>query len=94
MSTHSLKIRTAWFERIANLEKTAEIRRHDRDFQVGDNVELWEIGEYGHKTGRHVRAEIQHILPADQFREGLTQGYCLLSLGMVGDIIDATEDER
>lgn len=47
MATHDLKTRTPWFDRVAAGEKRAEIRRHDRDFQVGDMLRLIEVNEYG-----------------------------------------------
>ncbi|MBD3778487.1 MAG: DUF3850 domain-containing protein [Micrococcales bacterium] len=47
MTTHDLKTQTPWFNRVAAGEKRAEIRKHDRDFQVGDMVRLIEVTEYG-----------------------------------------------
>jgi hypothetical protein len=47
MTTHDLKTRTLWFDRVAAGEKRAEIRQHDRDFQVGDLLRLIEVNEYG-----------------------------------------------
>lgn len=47
MSTHELKLRTPWFNRVASGEKRAEIREHDRDFQVGDLLRLIEVGDRG-----------------------------------------------
>ena len=47
MTTHDLKIRERWAARVRSGEKRAEIRKHDRDFQVGDTVRLIPVSEYG-----------------------------------------------
>lgn len=54
MVTHDLKIESRWFERVASGEKRAEIRVHDRDFQVGDVLAMKEVNEYGSPL-RHLR---------------------------------------
>jgi len=38
--THELKIEPAYFERIVSGQKRFEIRKDDRDFQVGDWIKL------------------------------------------------------
>lgn len=38
--THSLKIEIAYFEDIKTKRKRFEIRKDDRDFQIGDHLEL------------------------------------------------------
>lgn len=38
--THKLKIQEPWTSRVRTGEKTAEVRKHDRDFQAGDLLEL------------------------------------------------------
>lgn len=96
MSNHILKTTQPWWERVALGQKTAEIRRHDRDFQVGDTLELVETyaqdgrhldeegGTVWHKahteTGSVVVKVVTHILPAAQFPTGLNAGFCLLSM--------------
>lgn len=56
MSTHELKTRTPWFNRVASGEKRAEIRKHDRDFQVGDLLRLIEVGQDGFRKSTWVPA--------------------------------------
>jgi hypothetical protein len=87
MTTHALNISSRWFQRVADLEKTAEVREHNRDYQAGDELELWELGEWNRRTGRYLTAEIRHVLPANLFPEGIQEDYCLLSLGQVSDIL-------
>jgi hypothetical protein len=95
---HELKTTDQWFRRVKAGEKTAEIRQHDRDFQVGDRLLLTEVwgsdgrhtvdGETawhrkGEPTGDQVLVWITHVLPATHFSEGLQPGYCLLSFHLV-----------
>jgi len=46
---HELKCNPEYFSRIAMRQKTFEIRKNDRDYQVGDTLIL---REYDPKTGR------------------------------------------
>jgi len=62
MSTHVLKTRTPWFERVIAGEKTAEVRRHDRDFQVGDVLHLVEVDDRGWR--------VQHYEPGRRGETG------------------------
>lgn len=57
MSTHELKIETRWFERVAAGEKRAEIREHDRDYQVGDLLHLYEVNEWGNRRKHFVERD-------------------------------------
>lgn len=74
---HVLKIHPAPLADLLSGAKTAEVRRNDRGFQVGDTVRLMEVNpETGNWTGAadHVRT-ISHI----QTGYGLPDGICVLS---------------
>lgn len=74
---HVLKIHPAPLADLLSGAKTAEVRRNDRGFQVGDTVRLMEVNpETGNWTGGadHVRT-ISHI----QTGYGLPDGMCVLS---------------
>lgn len=59
--THDLKILPEFFESWMKGRKRAEVRRSDdRDFKVGDTVNLWEFKKKKY-TGRVLRAEVLHI---------------------------------
>lgn len=47
MSVHVLKIKPQWLDRVLAGEKRAEIRKHDRDFQVGDTLHLMRLDQWG-----------------------------------------------
>lgn len=74
---HVLKIHPAPLADLLSGAKTAEVRRNDRGFQVGDTVRLMEVNpETGNLTGAadHIRT-ISHI----QTGYGLPDGMCVLS---------------
>lgn len=59
--------------------KPFEVRRNDRDYQVGDTVVLheWNPGSERY-TGRKLDRRITYILAGGQF--GVEQGYVVLGL--------------
>lgn len=42
---HVLRINELWFDRLADGSKTAEVRKHDRDYQIGDRVTFFADGD-------------------------------------------------
>lgn len=75
--THDLKILPEHFWPVVNGEKTAEVRKNDRDFHCGDKVILYEWdGEY---TGEATEREIIHVADIGSY----LPGYVLLSLNHV-----------
>ena len=72
---HSLKIRKEYFNRVLNDQKTFEVRINDRDFQVGDKVQLREIeGVDAGYTGNTIDVKIIYLL---QNVDGIINGYCV-----------------
>lgn len=69
---HELKIYPKYFDAVLNGSKLFEIRKNDRNFNVGDNIFLreWDNIKY---SGRTILAEITYILN-DNF-VGLADGY-------------------
>lgn len=75
MTVHELKILPVHYQPVVDGLKLAELRKNDRDFQVGDHIILkeWENGCYtGNQTGR----EIIHIADVGSY----LPGYVLLSM--------------
>jgi hypothetical protein len=61
---HDLKIWPQYFVEVAAEQKTFEIRKNDRDYQVGDVLRLreWEpLGRRRGYTGREVLREVTYI---------------------------------
>ena len=74
---HYLKTETQYYQDIERGKKKFELRKNDRDFQVGDMLHLGESVN-GVKTGRSLPPlEIQYILHGGQF--GLNEGYCIIN---------------
>lgn len=93
MAIHELKILPNYFKAVVSGEKTFELRKNDRKFEVGDTLVLKEykqgltdstgsemvtIQEQGY-TGKEIYKTITYILKGGKY--GLHQGYVILALG-------------
>lgn len=83
-TTHCLKIKPHYYDRIASGDKTSEVRFNDRDFQTGDLIQFQYDGEndYYCDTSTYL---ITHVL---HFPEGLKDGYVVLSIRKMGHDVD------
>jgi hypothetical protein len=80
MKTHELKTWPEFFKAVASGAKTFEVRRDDRDFEVGDSLVLREWNQDKEQyTGRRVERVVTYILRDDPYL--LRDGYCILALG-------------
>jgi hypothetical protein len=83
--THLLKTVNPHFTNVWLSDKTFEIRKNDRDFQVGHFLRLVEYtpesGSY--PTGRGIQAYISHILTHEDFPQGLQPGYVCMSIKLL-----------
>lgn len=73
---HKLKLAKMFFEDVRLGRKSFELRKNDRDYQIGDILELREM-DNGEPTGRVIEKEITYILEGFA---GLKEGYCILAL--------------
>ena len=77
---HELKILPKYYNDVVAGKKNFELRKNDRNFQVGDILVLKEwSGDY---TGRKIEAEVKYILQ-DCPEYGLDEGYCIMSLNVL-----------
>lgn len=77
-----VKVLPEFYEELRMHRKTFEIRKDDRDYQVGDILVLreWNGKEY---TGSKTKREITYILRnAEEY--GLKEGFCILALQTIG----------
>lgn len=74
---HELKIHSSFFAEIVKLNKRFEVRKNDRDFQVGDFLALNEIDE-GEYTGRTALVRVTYILDDCNFCK---PGTVIMSIG-------------
>jgi ASCH domain. len=84
MANHVLKLADPWWDRVKSGEKTAEIRRHDRDFQTGDTITFLHVpagDAVAASDGPRetMQATITHVLPG-MLTHGIADDYCILSI--------------
>lgn len=77
---HSLKIWPVYYDDVASGKKTFEVRKDDRNYQVGDVLLLSEWNGEGN-TGRSGNFEIVYILRNSSL---LLEGYCVLGIRLWG----------
>jgi hypothetical protein len=73
---HKLKINPESFCAVVEGRKFAEFRINDRDFRVGDTMELHEY--HYNFTGDYIETDITHI----QTGYGIPEGYVVLSFAI------------
>jgi hypothetical protein len=77
--THDLKTWPEFFRRVRSGQKNFEVRKNDRDFQVGDTLVLLEYNPVSNRyEGNEIHKVISYVLHGGQF--GIEQGYCVLGL--------------
>ena len=88
MRTHSLKTLPPYWERVQTGEKTFEIRKNDRDFQVGDILELEYydpnkqiVVGYNFNCPPIIAAVVKYVFCGGQY--GLETGYCIMSIEII-----------
>ncbi len=73
---HELKTNPVPYGFLLTKEKTAEFRKMDRDFKIGDTLILKEYNPFTAYTGRYLLRKITHI----QIGYGIPEGYAMLSI--------------
>jgi hypothetical protein len=83
MTTHVLKTNKTFFIQLWKRVKTAELRKDDRQYRVGDRLHLyWFTGQPAmDECGQwYVAATVSAITKHRDYPEGLKRGYVMLSL--------------
>jgi len=76
---HVLKCWPAYFEAMRVGRKSFEVRRNDRDFQVGDCIVVQEYNpELGRLSGEAFSVRVVYMLAGGQF--GMPEGYCVMGI--------------
>lgn len=79
MKQHILKTWPEYFKEVQSGTKTFEVRKNDRDFLVGDILELQEWDPQNKwYTGNFTLKQICYKLEGGQF--GIEKGFCVLGL--------------
>ncbi|QIL75110.1 DUF3850 domain-containing protein [Hymenobacter sp. HDW8] len=91
--THELKIWPACFEATLSGAKTFDVRENDRNYQVGDAVQLCEYEpESETYSGRSTARWISYVLQGGAF--GLQAGWCILGLTELRPLPPGVSDTR
>lgn len=78
---HTIKCIPPYFDHIESGLKTFELRRNDRDYQVGDTLRLVEYRpDWNNYTGRELRRRVTYVLHVGKFVPGAD--YVCMSLGV------------
>lgn len=79
-NTHELKTIQPYFNAVMTGSKNFELRKFDRNYELGDILLLHEYNPFTEKySGKVIRKTIKYILTnAERF--GLMNGYCILGL--------------
>jgi Domain of unknown function (DUF3850) len=83
MTIHVLKSTPPYFQEVIDGAKRFEWRRDDRNFQVGDLLDLREyIAASGTYTGRQAKVMVAYIMRYNEQTAsiGLPAGFCIMSL--------------
>lgn len=85
MNTHVLKTWQEYMHDINTGSKSFELRKDDREFEVGDVLMLmgWD-NQFQKYTGDVIEAKINYILSGGQF--GLEKGYVVMSITVTKQI--------
>lgn len=83
MKIHKLKTLQPYYNEVLKGNKTFELRKDDRDFQVGDRLDLFEGDEQVdninlRENKNHIHRFITYKLEGGLY--GLEKGYCILGL--------------
>jgi len=80
---HELKTWSSFYAPLARGTKKFELRKNDRDFQIGDMVQLKEYDpNVDYYTGRYIIARINYILLTAESM-GLKEGYCIFCFEII-----------
>jgi len=74
---HDLKILPQYFKEVVSGEKKFEIRKNDRNFSVGDRINLREF-DSGYYTGNVCSVKVTYKFDGGNY--GIEDGYCVLSI--------------
>lgn len=98
---HDLKTWPSFFDQVLSGEKTFELRRDDRGFQIGDELVLREwLPQLERYTGRAILVEITHLIRGPKSfgadpvaHPALAEGYVVLSFTRPSIFDDAAHRE-
>lgn len=89
--THELKVQTQFWADLWDFKTTAQLRQDDRQYRVGDVLDLREYNPSFGFTGMNCKRRVTHILRHEDVPYGVRRGWCILSTAkMDGCLSEAT----
>lgn len=93
MTVHKVKSWSHFFQAISDGLKKHDLRRKDRDYNIGDTIVLEEYDNINGKyTGRSLKTEVTYITdnryPCAYSSAVIPNDYCILSLKVLGGPVD------
>ena len=79
--THDLKTLPEYFAAVESGVKNFEVRRNDRNYQVGDKLELYNSVSENFYGAEFVERWVTYVLPGGQF--GIEPGFVVMGLSEV-----------
>jgi murein L,D-transpeptidase YafK len=83
MNTHKLKTWKTFYRAIIKGDKTFEVRRNDRNFKVGDNLQLIEVDNENNMTPtkHECLVKVKYLLSGEEW--GIVKGHVVLGIEIV-----------
>lgn len=78
MKVHELKTLNPFFQDVWDGKKDFEVRKNDRNFEIGDRVKLVEYGNIKNERARFILKGIKYILKGGQY--GIYSDHVILGL--------------
>lgn len=89
---HELKTIQPFYKQVANGNKMFELRKNDRNFQIGDTLILMEYDpSTGWYTGRNVKVIVMNMI---ENSNGIEDGYCIMYILLDSRLITNNDAER
>lgn len=85
---HQIRLGESFFDDACSNVKSFELRKNDRDYKVGDILEMMEFAD-GRNTGRMVRKLVTYIL---EDYTGLEDGYCIMATKLLNENGEALQE--
>lgn len=87
---HEITLAAMYFDDVCSGRKSFELRKNDRDYKVGDILEMMEF-KYGKSTGRMVRVLVTYML---EEYTGIEDGYCIMATKVIEKTSKEAEKEN
>lgn len=75
---HSLKTAPKFFDAVEDGIKNFEVRKNDRDYKVGDVLELYKYPDANDTD--FIKRRITYIITHEDFPEGVPAGYVVMGI--------------